>query len=183
MKHILGLIMMIVAASANAAELSLDAQPHASNVTFSGTQGAVHAGGEFSAVEARLVVDAKTQEPLRMSFATDLSTLRFTEGGVQEQMLLSTVVSSLPQSVARFTSSAIERTKSGYVAQGTVRAFGKDFAMKVPFALERISGKGLRASGVLKDRGSVLPFEVPGLAGEFSGVVKFTMLFSQKGQS
>lgn len=149
-----------------------------SKVSFSGELGAVHAGGHFTDVSAAMLLNKDSLVPSRVSYSANLKTVEFTEGGPQEQMVLSSLAASLPQSVATYSSSSIEEAAEGSIkARGDVTVFGRTFVMTIPFTLHRLSAGKVRATGILKDRGKVLPFQVPGVSGEFNGVLKFDLIF------
>ena len=176
------LLVLFQAQHAQAGEVQLHLDQKRSTIAFSGEMGSVHAGGYFKDVEASLVLDETRLVPVRLSYAARLSTVSFTEGSLQEQMILQTVASTLRQAAARFTSTSIIQTgPRTFVARGTGQVFGREYVMKLPFVMDRVSKTEAHATGVLQDRGKVLPAEVPGLSGEFSGVLKFDLLFSGPG--
>ncbi|NMC61856.1 MAG: hypothetical protein GYA55_01670 [SAR324 cluster bacterium] len=147
-------------------------------IEFSGNIDSIRTGGRFNQVNASLLYDPQKNLITRVSFETNVSTVTFTEGGLKERMFLQAIASRLPQATARYSSSSVSPTgPDSYVSDGIIKVFGKDFRMKIPFNVHSKEGKKLRISGSLKDKGKVLPFEVPGLSGNFNGVLKFDLMF------
>ncbi len=151
-----------------------------SKVTFSGELGAIHAGGRFRDVSATMLLASDSLIPSKVSYSANLKTVEFTEGGREEQMVLGSLAASLPQAaVAAYSSSSIEKASETSVkAKGDVTVFGRTYVMTIPFSLHRLPGGRVRATGIMKDRGKVLPFQVPGVSGEFNGVLKFDLIFA-----
>lgn len=168
--------LSVQGASAETARFILDREK--SEVAFSGALGSMHAEGVFNDYSGAIVMNGETGEPLSVNFSAVLSTVSFTVGAAQERMVLQTIAASLPQAAAKYQSSGIIKTTGkSFVSHGSITAFGKDFDMKVPFSIVEATKTGLRVTGVMNDKGKVLPFEVPGVSPEFAGRVKFDLRF------
>jgi len=138
--------LSLMTTSAFAIDWSLD--PDHSTLTFEGTQGGVPFQGSFERFSANISLDP--DDLPSASISVTIETASAISGSAERDGTLPSAdwfdVASHPE--ATFTSTTVNRTDSGYLAEGTLTLKGTSQATSLPFTLD-ITDDAAHATGTL----------------------------------
>lgn len=150
----------------------------ASRVTFEGMSGSLELNGTLPDLSGTFLFGVDRTAPKAVKITANITKPQFKQSTTGQEMLLSAVTQSLPDSVGKFQSdSIVQASNDTLIITGTMSAFGQDKKVKVPVTVKELSVHRTRLTGALKQKDALFPILIPGLADSFSGAIVFDLVF------